>query len=585
MNRRSLIYAGIAILFTACSNQGNEELTSQVPLSIDATLTETTTRGEIVTNFDADSQLGVYMGDYKNRLFTTSDGTTFNPAATSSEASNAIYFNSATETVKAYYPYSEEAGSAQGLTLDASKEELPDLLYAEGSGVMATGRAKLKFNHLLSRITFQITLGEGFEESSAMTSNTEENASTTLPYTLTLAGLKVVGSYQAPNAAITLTDDAAKEISTESSFTSASINATSSCTFMLLPQTVANTITVQCQFTENGPAFATSVPLSQLEAGKNYVFHATISKNKLTITSTGVEQWEESTSNQEFAINAIPVVGASNARRYDYAMDDGSFVMRTATLTEEQKAHCVGIVYWTIYEDDSQGFLTGEVLKKDFPNCCHGLIMSLKNASGLVYWQYRSESVYYNFQNTDQFTDEDKSLYLTFLRDKSDNDNGYTQMQYLEGYAKTKLMKQYNAYCDANSKSDYKVIPISLLEEFEKENPAPLNSTGWYMPTSKEMLLYDTTDRSDFRWDNTYDGPVWEKANTQIQNLGRSDTRIVNSFYWACDEYSSSQAWYIDMYTYNGDYTYSGFRYLGNTGICDKSNGGSTRCVRFICAY
>jgi hypothetical protein len=127
------------------------------------------------------------------------------------------------------------------------------------------------------------------------------------------------------------------------------------------------------------------------------------------------------------------------------------------------------------------------------------------------------------------------------------------------------------------------VLPVTLLDDFTTKYPAPANSTGWYLPTVKEMLLYDATDRSDMKWEANYNGPIWAKANAQITNLGREDTRIVNSYYWSSEESTdASRAWYIDMYSTNGDYTPSSYKYLGNSGTVGKVQ---QRCVRFICAF
>lgn len=556
------------MFFAACSSNEKDEPTSQVPLSIDATLSSATTRGEAVTSFAADSQLGVYMGDYKNCLFTTSDGTTFTPA-TSTSASNIIYFDSETEEVEAYYPYSEETSVA----LDATSDDgLPDLLYAKGTGRLATGKAKLQFDHLLSRITFQLTLGDGF--------------SAALSYKLTLSGLVAQGTFNAPSEVTLSNESTASDITAEGSFYSTAAAITSTCSLMVLPQTPSGDVTLTCQFDENGPEFTATVPLTAaLDAGNNYVFSAKIDKNGLTVTGSGVTEWENFPSKTAEASFAPlgNIIDPTQVRRYDYAMSDGSFVTSTNALMDIQKAQCVGIVYWTIYESDSQGFLTGDILKNDYPNCNHGLIISLNNAvSGTVKWQSSTESVYSSFQNTNYFTDTERESYKSVLMGKTESDK--EPFVYFEGYAQTKLLKQYNNYCDANSKSDYKVIPITYLDDFVKNYPAPKNSTGWYLPSPKEMMLYGATDQAGMVWDlcDYKNKTYWKNNNAQITNLGRSDVRIANSFYWNCYEYSESDAWYTDMYAQGGDYTNWNFEYIGNSGKCGKTD---SRCVRFICAF
>lgn len=179
---------------------------------------------------------------------------------------------------------------------------------------------------------------------------------------------------------------------------------------------------------------------------------------------------------------------AAQAVKGDFAMTDGSFISKDATLTDEQKANVRGIVFWTETEDNGPSTLVGnavadKVMLSDFPNCTHGLIVSLKNVSTGTKWQ-NSYTIIASWQNSTAFNPENKNDYKSIASGTGATD----LMNYILGYQNTKLLKTYNEGCDEANK----VLPVSLLDEFSRTNPAPANTTGWFIPSVKElhMLCY-----------------------------------------------------------------------------------------------
>ena len=50
-------------------------------------------------------------------------------------------------------------------------------------------------------------------------------------------------------------------------------------------------------------------------------------------------------------------------------------------------------------------------------------------------------------------------------------------------------MKAYNKYCKANKKQDNIVWLVDDIEAWTADNPAPKNSTGWFLPSPKELHI------------------------------------------------------------------------------------------------
>ena len=181
----------------------------------------------------------------------------------------------------------------------------------------------------------------------------------------------------------------------------------------------------------------------------------------------------------------VPIMGdktATQAVKGDYAMADGTFISKDATLTDEQKANVRGIVFWTTADSNTSGttpasLADDRIMQADFPNCTHGLIVALNNISGSSIWQSNNTNSLVADWQTNTFNASDKSDYSAI--------NGY--ISYISGYQNTKLLKAYNKYCTENNQSGNVVVPVSLLENWDVQ--APENTTGWYIPSPKELHM------------------------------------------------------------------------------------------------
>lgn len=205
----------------------------------------------------------------------------------------------------------------------------------------------------------------------------------------------------------------------------------------------------------------------------------------------------------------------------DFYMKDGSLVDKDATLTEDQKAACIGIVFWV-------GDITDEapLLKTKFPNGTKGLAMALHDAGGNSLWSSDYEvitSKWLNKLNPNPYT-------ITTLKE-SDK---------MQGYANTKALEGYNASSRVSGNSSLKVLPIDKITDYANTYPAPVNSSGWYWPSVKELKYMcwgqNATGQST-------DGK--DMLNKQLTKLGVAS--LQSNYYWPSTEGSSSWAWVVSF--------------------------------------
>jgi hypothetical protein len=267
MKIRNIIYAVAAMTFAACSSENLD--TPQVPLTINATIDGVATRAE-VTSFISGDIIGVYAGGKEDVRFDTSDGKNFSISLISDTK---IYFTSDEMDVEAYYPYSD-----YGSFSTTDQDEITDYLYAKGTASAATGNADLVFTHLLSKLTINFSLGDGYSS---------PTIGTGMLTSISVTGLKTNGTFTRPGT-IAINDN------TEDAMTPEVSDATAKC--LVIPQSVESfTLTA----TYDGNEYAATVPVKggELLANKNYIYNVKIDKEKLTVSSSSaISAWDEKKS-------------------------------------------------------------------------------------------------------------------------------------------------------------------------------------------------------------------------------------------------------------------------------------------------
>lgn len=254
----------------------------------------------------------------------------------------------------------------------------------------------------------------------------------------------------------------------------------------------------------------------------------------------------------------------------DFFMKDGSLVGKDVSLTADQKAACIGIVFWVgdptkekhttavTGTNDRWGGTTlsafgDPVLKNEHPECAHGLVVALKDA-GRVRWQRTPASV------SDWMTNSIGYEKIVSGADPT------APVNKIRGYNNTKAIEAYNTACSEVNK----VRPISCIVTYATEVPVPGSSSGWYFPSAKELSLLCGQDINSIYYNN----PGKEMKSTVNSSLNKIGAPFITAFgddiYWSSTEYSSSDfMWYMDF----------------SNGTVRNMIGSYTYCIRPILAF
>lgn len=174
-------------------------------------------------------------------------------------------------------------------------------------------------------------------------------------------------------------------------------------------------------------------------------------------------------------------------------------------------------------------------------------------------WQDDWQSVQ-DFQNSKEFNPTDKTVYVQITQ-KGDYIN------YIFGYQNTKIIQAYNDYNKRIGRTRSIVKPVEALANFSNSNPAPRTSTGWFIPSVKELYMLCNNDHDQI---NKHSYNIEEtKRIIDKYLLAIGGDLLESTDCWSSSEYSSANAFFIK---FNGG---------------SKVAGGkpSTTTVRAVCAF
>lgn len=254
----------------------------------------------------------------------------------------------------------------------------------------------------------------------------------------------------------------------------------------------------------------------------------------------------------------------------DYLLKDGNLISKddTETLTAAQKADVAAIVFYTpnISERTTPASLTDDqVMVAEHPNCTNGLAVAVKelNDGNSMVWQTTAESVE-SFQNSSNFTHANKDKFVsiaTFPITK--NEGNFTKIY---GYQNTQVLFAYNDYCTKNSMTDKIVKPAAAIAGFTDANPAPTGSTGWFIPSAKEMHILCYKDVDNVLDNGKSHTVTRDKVNESLTAVG--GVVLGDGYYWSSSETNTAQI----------DVKFSTAGFYGQI----KTMG---RLVRCVCAF
>lgn len=404
-----------------------------------------------------------------------------------------------------------------------------DFIAAEPQEV-SIGAPSLKFTHRTARLTVTLTPGDGI--------NSVEGAA------VKLLGLNTTNG-------------------NPSSITSHHVAETAVYEALVAPQSIAQGTTF-ITVTLNGTTYS-YIPQAviELEAGNRYNYTVKVNAKGLELESVSGGAWTDSNESEDVTSREILVrYTADEVKKGDYIYQDGTtsdgglrliYADGTMVTTPEKPQPIiddanpvVGIVFWTPSETTPQkdrqtpARLTDDkIMSADHPDCIHGLAVALKNAtyngSERMGWQNSFESVATTFQSGENFSHDSKGNFKSIASGSGE----YDPMNYILGYQNTVVLRAYNTYCQNNDKSDYIVRPVAAIDDFDDTNPAPDNSTGWFLPSPKELHILYYKDV-----DNIYNNSGVETYNIVNSSLtAAGGDRLYGNWYWSSGEYSYGYAW------------------------------------------
>ena len=503
------------------------------------------TRSPVDGNWEGVQSVAVLMGGTV-KAYDVMPSTT-DPTSTTLTSTDPYYWTNHKDiTVTAWWPYTEGETTPPAVKVKANQSaqkdfEGSDLIVADGQTV-TYGSPTLRFTHRTARVTIELKPGTGFTSVAGATvslvSLSADNGNPTSIKTYNASG----NTYEALTAPQTVAAD--------KPFIRVELG---SGIFYFRPQT--NVV---------------------LEAGNRYKYIVKVNTTGLTLGGCTIGEWAD--GGEETVESIVFKTDLSTAKVGDFITTDGKLLEMTEsmTLSEEVKKRIAGVVFWVPEKKDpnrqTQASLqSDEVMAKAHPNCTHGLAVSLKDVSAEMKWQGGQYEAVLNFQRGDAFNPAyDKSLFKPI----ASNNGSSHPINFILGYQNTLILRAYNEYCRSTpGKENHVVLPVDALAGFETNNPSPSNSTGWFLPSPKELhiLCYKDVDNIGRYWEDPSYTDTRDIVNNSL-TAADGDTFAYNYYYWSSSEFGGflSHAFLVN------------FR---NSNVLSVSKYYNTYRVRAVCAF
>ena len=553
MKTRFFALAALALLLGACTQdeagflpegaEGTPIVFTATGLNPAATATAGT-RAPADGNWTGVQSVAVLM-DGTVKTYNVTPSTADPTSATLTSTDPYYWTNHNNITVTAWWPYTAGETTPPAVKVKANQSaqkdfEGSDLIVADGQTV-TYGSPTLRFTHRTARVTIELKPGTGFTSVAGATvslvSLSADNGNPTSIKTYNASG----NTYEALTAPQTVAAD--------KPFIRVELG---SGIFYFRPQT--NVV---------------------LEAGNRYKYIVKVNTTGLTLEGCTIGEWAD--GGEETVESIVFKTDLSTAKVGDFITTDGKLLEMTEsmTLSEEVKKRIAGVVFWVPEKKDpnrqTQASLqSDEVMAKAHPNCTHGLAVSLKDVSAEMKWQGGQYEAVLNFQRGDAFNPAyDKSLFKPI----ASNNGSSHPINFILGYQNTLILRAYNVYCKSIGSGNKVVLPVDALAGFETNNPSPSNSTGWFLPSPKELhiLCYKDVDNIGRYWE---DPSYTDTRDIVNKSLIAADggTFAYNYYYWSSSEFGGflSHAFLVN------------FR---NSNVISVSKYYNTYRVRAVCAF
>jgi len=540
------ISLALGIMFS-CTKTENETLLppEKYPLNLTSELIRMQTRSAGKDSWSGGEVVGVSMEgmlDYKKYKINTSGK--LEPI----DNDNTIYWkNTDRAYIRAWYPDNIQANVDISDQSNGYAEY--DFLYAIESGAYNQSTC-LRFHHKMAKVEFTLTHGDGISK--------EE---------LKNASVKVLGD---PNPIFNLgmLCTAAQSDGEIIPYYNATTKAYEA---VLVPQNMTGKTLIIIGI--KGKEFSYTPKAENegnLQGGVCNRYSITVKATGLEVESTPIIDWN-SGGNEDVQAQTYIDYSADEVKAGDYIYEDGStsdgglrrrYSGSKEPVIAEPKPQPIsgktvaGIVFWVPKDSPSEGRLTpasltdDKIMAKDFPNCTHGLAVSLYDVSTKTVWSHNENTNIQAFLESDDFTTLDKGDYkaISSYIEKTSNIN------LILGYQNTKIIKEYNRL--NRSSSVNRVLPVGQLEGYTIEHQAPANSTGWFLPSAKELYILGNKDVDDI-YERCEEKKLTENrdiVNSSISAAGSQDVLGINSdneWYWTSTELFHNNYAFIQGFKYS----------------------------------
>lgn len=503
MTNKYYLIPTVALMLASCS-QTDEPGTVSEPkaASFSAQIGNTASRAA-GTEWSVGDAIGIFgvsgTKAYDNLKFATESGDGNFAAA----GENIFYQTTDDVTFTAYYPYRaslDAEGIITASTADQSNQPTFDFLWSQAKGSYAAPDVNFNFAHRMAQLNFVFANGNDVDLSDL---------------TFSIDGIVLDGTF----------DTATGEAKITEGGTSATLTATVSdakASMIVFPQNV-ETMTVNA--TVDGQQYVCTLNPGELTAGTSRNVNIAVKKTGMTVTGSTITDWTASGDFSGTATMPVP----EPPHKGDFFYSDGTY----STELDASKT-CIGIVFWTpeeatyLPEADRSAIMDADKIRvADFPDCTHGLVVALDDADRCRWKTDRESGVYDNFQNTYSFSAANKKDYKPIMCERYES-NG---IGYILGYQNTQILRAFYNWNESNGSRDNAEI-IKALESYSSNTLAPSNTTGWYIPSYKELFLLMHKDVNDAY--NYYGGDgTLSLINTKLQEASGT---LLPSFIWSSTE-------------------------------------------------
>lgn len=408
-----------------------------------------------------------------------------NADGTVKEAATPVYWqNSVPATVKAWWPYADQN---KVYIYDQSKGYAAyDFLTATAENQSYRSPVTLVFKRQMAKVKYILQAGFGITEDE-----------------LAKASVQIYGYSTASFKQGTLTGNSSTWYKP---FTTSATEGEA----LLIPQNMAGRqfirVKINNQYFYYTPKAGEDV--GNLVAGTVYTYTITVRAYGIEVKAVTGGAWGDGGS--EAAGILVAEYTADDLKPGDYLYSDGTIsdgglrsrfsngIMKWEVTkpTPQADKTVSGIVFWTPSETDLTdldrktpvNLADDKIMAADFPGCTKGLAVALNDGySTAITWQGSTmnmayESVAETFQKTDNFIHNRKQDFGSISSGTGETDG----INYIRGYQNTQVLLAYNNF---QTNSNYHINPVAYLASFGEHNPAPEGSTGWFLPSVKELHI------------------------------------------------------------------------------------------------